>query len=229
MTQSSPNIYRRMLKIIEDMPNIPKNGEVKVDNKVQYKYRKHEDITEAVKKLLVDNGVLMTTSIRNVERENTAREEYGKMRYITKTHLLVDVEFINVDSPSDKIQVSYPGEGICNQDKGIGKALTYATKYAMLKQFQIEDGVPLDNEKDQIEFTTKENTPDIHEIIQVKQLENILNSLTPAVKASYIKRMETGWNVKSIRELTHKQAIEMADTIRAETNVSYGSVKIPAS
>ncbi len=50
------------------------------------------------------------------------------------------VEFINVDSPKEIIAVRTYGYGVDGQDKGPGKAMSYAIKYAYLKAFCLETG-----------------------------------------------------------------------------------------
>ena len=57
---------------------------------------------------------------------------------------------MNIDDPEDYILVHYPGYGIDTQDKGIGKALSYAFKCCLLKIFCLEAGE--DIEKDNIEY-----------------------------------------------------------------------------
>jgi hypothetical protein len=57
--------------------------------------------------------------------------------------------FINADCPEEKIESFYYGYGIDTQDKGIGKAISYAVKYALLKQFCLETGD--DPERDMID------------------------------------------------------------------------------
>ena len=50
------------------------------------------------------------------------------------------IKFTNCDDPADFIEVDYPGFGIDQGDKGPGKALSYAFKYALLKTFCLETG-----------------------------------------------------------------------------------------
>jgi hypothetical protein len=51
-----------------------------------------------------------------------------------------DVDFVNVDEPTDKVTVVAEAHALDQGDKAPGKAVSYATKYAMLKLFSIETG-----------------------------------------------------------------------------------------
>ena len=56
------------------------------------------------------------------------------------------IRFANIDAPSDFIDVPTFGYGVDQQDKGPGKAMSYAVKYALLKALGLETGDDADNE-----------------------------------------------------------------------------------
>lgn len=56
------------------------------------------------------------------------------------------VRFVNIDEPSDFFDVPTFGYGIDTQDKGPGKAMSYAVKYAILKALGLETGDDPDTE-----------------------------------------------------------------------------------
>jgi ERF superfamily len=58
----------------------------------------------------------------------------------------METTFVNADDPIDRFSVTTWGYGIDRQDKSIGKAITYATKYAMLKGFCLETGDDPEND-----------------------------------------------------------------------------------
>lgn len=64
-----------------------------------------------------------------------------------RTQVDLAVRFVNIDKPEDYIDVPACGYGIDSQDKGPGKAISYAVKYALLKALGLETGD--DPEKDQ--------------------------------------------------------------------------------
>jgi hypothetical protein len=63
------------------------------------------------------------------------------------------VRFVNVDEPSEWIDVESFGYGLDDQDKGPGKAMSYAVKYALLKTLGLETG----DDPDEDQVTTYRN------------------------------------------------------------------------
>jgi len=53
------------------------------------------------------------------------------------TELRLRFTWINSDSPEERIEVPFYGQGTDPHEKGVGKALTYAEKYFLLKQFHL--------------------------------------------------------------------------------------------
>ena len=64
--------------------------------------------------------------------------EYERIGDITKVKCTYTV--VNLDDPKDTIVVSAYGEGIDKQDKGAGKAQSYALKYCQMKLFSMATG-----------------------------------------------------------------------------------------
>jgi hypothetical protein len=93
-----------------------------------YSFVKHDDVTAAVRPLLVKHGVLCLPSVLDHQRDGN------------QTTLIVEVAFINTANPEDKAVVRSVGYGIDKQDRGPGKAMSYAVKYALLKAFSLETG-----------------------------------------------------------------------------------------
>ena len=56
------------------------------------------------------------------------------------THVDVVYRMVNVDDPADFIDIASCGDGADTQDKGSGKAMTYAFKYMWLRTFALPTG-----------------------------------------------------------------------------------------
>ncbi len=128
------NIYQRMLLVMTDVQAVQKE-----DKKVngQYKFVSHDAVSKAVHMPMVRAGVYMQPDVLEMRQDGN------------RTEIMMTMTFINVDSPEDRFVLKMPGYGIDPQDKGIGKAISYATKYGYLKAFCLETGD--DVEKDNIE------------------------------------------------------------------------------
>lgn len=122
---SGPNIFQRILRVMGELEYIQK-GEARVNN--QYRFVSHDQVSAKVHPLLVKYGIAVIPSVDELKQEGN------------RTEAKVSVHFVNVDNPSEVVVTKYYGYGVDSGDKGPGKAISYACKYAMLKTFCLETG-----------------------------------------------------------------------------------------
>lgn len=127
------NIYQRLNAVMKAVSYVQKEDK-KVNN--QYTFVSHDAVTAKVRPHLIENGVALVTSVDSFHQDGN------------RTEATVTLEFVNVDKPEDKIVVRSFGYGIDPQDKGPGKAVSYAVKYGLLKTLCLETGD--DPERDNI-------------------------------------------------------------------------------
>lgn len=125
MPEKSKNVFQRILAIMEELNYIQK-GDLKVNG--QYRFVSHDDVTEKVHPMLVKHRVLALPTTTYCKQEGN------------RTEVRLEVAFVNVDEPTDRFSVEFPGFGVDQSDKGPGKAISYALKYAFLKTFCLETG-----------------------------------------------------------------------------------------
>jgi hypothetical protein len=146
---SEMNIFQRMAAISVEMATVAKNLTVG-DGKNKYKAVSERDIIDAVKPLEAKHGVYSYPVSRRVLESNMLETE---TQYGTKTTFMTRIEttyrFVNVDKPDEYIEIVSFAEGIDSQDKGSGKAMTYADKYALMKAYKISTGDDPDQEASQ--------------------------------------------------------------------------------
>lgn len=130
-----PNIYQRILRVMEDVPYIQKEDKSK--NKM-YSYVSHDSVTAAIRWALIKHGIVIVSDCIEINQVGN------------RTEIMMHYRLHNVDDFTDFIEVNYPGHGCDNQDKGIGKAISYSYKYMLLKTFSLETGD--DCEKDHINY-----------------------------------------------------------------------------
>lgn len=92
---------------------------------------------------MADNGIYYYADVEESHYEVLTGPD-GKFIYFTK--VTVRLHFVNVDNPEDRVSYRGVGIGLDPSDKSVGKAVSYATKYALLKGLMMETGD--DPEKD---------------------------------------------------------------------------------
>ncbi len=133
------NIYQRLHSVMGEIDFVQKETK-KVNG--QYTFVSHDAVTALCRKSFFDNGILSVPTIIEHQREWATRKSKDKKdeQQILLTTVGVRVDFFNIDDPKDQISTVSYGYGLDDQDKGMGKAYSYAVKYAYLKALGLETG-----------------------------------------------------------------------------------------
>jgi hypothetical protein len=184
------NIYQRLAAAMAEVTYIQKENK----KGMNYSIVSHDAVTAKVRPVLLKNGIVYHPTAIDAQQSGN------------RTEVRLVVRFVNVADPKDTFDVPSLGYGIDAQDKGPGKAISYAVKYALLKAMGLETGD--DPEYDQ-------ETP--HEPAAPVQFTG-----DPAIRRSSneIKRNQPGrWSEieRAIRNMASVEDLkEYADKIRAE-------------
>lgn len=119
------NIHEKILAITEEIGAVPK--EDKLVNK-QYRFVSHQAVTDALRPLLIKHKITAIPTMVEHEKQSN------------NTIMTVEVTFTNVEDTKDTLTVKSIGYGCDAQDKGPGKAFSYATKNLYLKVFNLATG-----------------------------------------------------------------------------------------
>ena len=141
MAEQKQNIFRKMLTATNEIQTVAKNLNVQVGNSSSYKAVSERDILDAVKPIEFKNGIYSYPLSRNIVETNILETE---SKYGVRKQLMIRLEvvyrFVNVDNPEEYIDITSYADGIDSGDKAIGKAMTYADKYALMKAYKISTG-----------------------------------------------------------------------------------------
>lgn len=118
------NVHQRLAAVMGEVSYIRREEK----KGMSYKIVSHDKVTALVRPALLKHGIVYYP-IRCDHQHNGNRAECS-----------MTVRFVNVDEPADFIDVPSFGYGIDPQDKGPGKAMSYAVKYALLKALGLETG-----------------------------------------------------------------------------------------
>lgn len=138
------NIFQRVAAITEELGVVAKNLSIKAGGN-SYKAVSERDILDAVKPLEAKYRVYSFPSARLILESETLENEKNYNGNITKTtsfftRMQTEYTFINIDKPEDRFTTTVFSEGIDSGDKGSGKGMTYADKYALMKAYKISTG-----------------------------------------------------------------------------------------
>lgn len=126
------NVHQRLaaaMQVVKYIQNEKKPG-------MQYRTVSHDKVTAKVRPALLDAGIVYYP----------VRCDYVQSG--NRTECSVTVRFVNIDEPTDYFDVPTLGFGVDGQDKGPGKAMSYAVKYALLKAMGLETGEDPDDDAD---------------------------------------------------------------------------------
>ena len=138
-------LLEKLLNIQQGIDRLVKDGQNLSD---KYSYVSSEQVLETVRPLMNELKLLLVPEVSGAAlHEGAARS--GTTRYMTEIHL----SFIWLDAESgERLSVPFYSQGVdLAGEKGVGKALTYAEKYFLMKFFH----VPTSNDDPDSDARTK--------------------------------------------------------------------------
>ena len=105
-----------------------------------YQAMSEEKVATTLRTAMIEHGLV----IFPVEQYHTMVDyrRSGKNGDTVISISTVDVKYklVNIDNPSEFEIIASSGTGVDPQDKGVGKAMTYSMKYALMRAFLIPTG-----------------------------------------------------------------------------------------
>ena len=209
------NIYQRLLKITEELKTVEKNLNVQVTSKSSYKAVSERDVLDAVKPLEAKYGVYSYAFDRNVIDSGvlTSTRTYNGVETEVKQFYLrleVTYRFVNVDDPTEFIDIKSYGDGIDTGDKTTGKAMTYADKYALLKAYKISTGDDPDQEASGELKTYKDD----------KATPNQVQFLTKYYQGEALKKLLEMNSITKLEDISRSTANKLIEAIKKHNQSS---------
>lgn len=121
------NIYEKIAAVMQDVQYLAKDDHVKF-GQTSYKALSEEKVTSIMRAEMLKHKLVVFPIQQSASRNGTI------------THVDVVYRIVNVEDPKEYIEVASCGDGADTQDKGSGKAMTYAFKYMWLRTFALPTG-----------------------------------------------------------------------------------------
>lgn len=129
MAKSAKNLAQKLIEVRKAVPYLKKDKEG-----YKFKYTGSSQVLGALRSAMDEQGVLLQPVVTDAEiRDHTTKK--GDHEYFTA--LTMVFTWINADDPAETMQCAWYGQGLDSGEKGVGKAVTYAEKYFLLKFFNI--------------------------------------------------------------------------------------------
>lgn len=211
------NIYEKLLHITSEIKTVNKNLEVGI-GKSAYKAVGEADVLSAVKVLEEKYGIYSYPCKREViDRAilETEKEYNGQVTKSNQIFLRIETtyRFVNIENPEEYIDITTYGDGIDTQDKAVGKAMTYADKYGLMKAYKIitGDDPDQDHSPDNAKYksTTKTEAKATPKQVEVLKKTYTGDNLTKLLEAN---------NITAIEELSMTKASEIIGKLKRKVN-----------
>lgn len=206
------NIYQKLIEVRKSVPYLQK------ENKgYQFNYVSSSQVLAGLKSKMDDMGLLLIPSVTNksviadiYEKVDGKNNVKRTVDYFTELEMVF--AWVNAEKPDEKIECKWYGQGVDTAgEKGVGKALTYAEKYFMLKFFNI----PTDkDDPDSFQSKQDDGPPEPKSPPKQAQPNYPIQGISEAqVKRAYAIANKSGIPkddvIKWIRTAYHKDDIEM--------------------
>lgn len=203
------NIYQKIQAVSDEVKNVEKNlnvgtgqssykavADADVLLKVKAAEKKHGLISIPVKQELVKSEVIRTAG----------QGGYEKIMYADIVKMTVRI--INVENPSETLEVESFGRGLDAGDKGFGKASTYARKYALLNAYKIATGQDPDEQKSEQQVALTQDE------VRNKVMDFLMQNV------SYASNVLSYYSLPSTDDLDTKQINSIYKNLKAKGQLS---------
>lgn len=193
------NVHQRLAAAMGDVDYIQKEKK----QGMNYTIVSHDAVTAKVRPVLLRHGIVYYP-VRCEHIHNGNRAECS-----------LTVRFVNIDEPTDFFDVPTFGYGIDPQDKGPGKAMSYAVKYALLKALGLETGDDPDNES--LDYSPRdshtEKAATVKQVGDAKLLASLKKSM---LENRNIEDLKSWWTDAECKSARSKLSDDQYEALKAD-------------
>jgi len=182
------NIYQKLIEVRKSVPYLKKDNEG-----FKFSFVSSSQTLGTLRAAMDEMGLLLIPSVLadEVRDHKTAK---GGHEYFTK--ISIKFVWVNAENPEEQVESMWIGQGLDSGEKGVGKAVTYAEKYFLLKFFNIAT-----DKDDPDSFQDKFKGPEPITEFDSKKIKSLI-----ADTDSDIEKLLRFFKVKSVDDLDSKQA-----------------------
>lgn len=136
------NLSKAIIAVMNDVKGIEKSMTVG-EGRMSYKGVPDKEVKKIIGSSMAKNGLAMLPIDveANTKIERWEEADYsGKIKTKQSVFTEVKTKYLLLHTSGESLEISGYGHGVDSQDKGAGKATTYALKYALLYSFLVPTG-----------------------------------------------------------------------------------------
>ena len=145
-------IAEAIIKVMDEVNWVAKNMTVGNGNS-SYKWVSDKDVKLPLRESMIKNWLcilpISVTPKIQIDRWEEEVQDYTSKQMVMRTKQSVfteaDTKYLLLHTSWESIELTWYGQGVDSQDKGAGKATTYALKNTLLNMFLIPTGVDTDD------------------------------------------------------------------------------------
>lgn len=138
------NIAQSILNVMNEVNNIEKKMNVG-SGSFTYKAISDSMVRSQIKDAMVKNGLMIVPTGVSAKTTTDRWDEGGKSKQSILTE--ATTTYLLIHESGESIPLAGYGQGVDTQDKGAGKATTYALKNVLLDTFLVIKGEDMDTDK----------------------------------------------------------------------------------
>lgn len=221
------NIFEKMMHITAELPVVEKKLEVQASSTRTYKAVGELDVLNEVKPLEEKYGIYSYP----YERTKEVFEIVGKTGVFVR--VTVKYRFVNIHNPNEFVDIISYGDGIDSMDKAVGKAMTYADKYALMKAYKISTGDDPDSEGSAELEKSLKKAPEVKKVKPAEPAPDSpaskeqLDAIVKHMVKERIPAMLSYYKHNALNELSYGEASEVIKKLKKEEMVARAS-KVPS-
>lgn len=208
------NIFQKINKVMNDVKYLMKDDKVVTNAKTgaSYKAITEEKVTSELRKAMIKHGIVIIPIEMITKREDETLKDFqgnDKVNRITTVETRYRIQ--NIDDKDDYIIAVSAGTGVDTQDKGVGKAMTYAYKYLLLRTFAIPTGEDADQISSEVyssQFQTQKT-----KITEAEESELRIRIKESNVPTARVVNVLNEYGYKTLKEIEESKYVEVTQKI----------------
>lgn len=208
------NIFQKINKVMNDVKYLMKDDKVVTNAKTgaSYKAITEEKVTSELRKAMIKHGIVIIPIEMITKREDETLKDFqgnDKVNRITTVETRYRIQ--NIDDKDDYIIAVSAGTGVDTQDKGVGKAMTYAYKYLLLRTFAIPTGEDADQISSEVyssQFQTQKT-----KITEAEESELRIRIKESNVPTARVVNVLNEYGYKTLQEIEENKYVEVTQKI----------------